>query len=269
MPALSYKPVGFELRELKAAADGWEFSGYASTFGNVDVGGDVVLPGAFTASLKSRPKPKLFWQHDSHEPLGVVTALREDDRGLFGEWKISKTTRGQDAYQLLKDGAIDSMSIGYIPTDSEFKDDGVRELKSVDLLEVSLVSIPMNTEALVTSVKAQLSEMPFGAACKRLAAFLEHGVAEAKALHTRRASDKRELSDLHISAIDEVLEQAEAWVTELKALRERTAPPEANLPAEASAVSKDGADTLSVTQIRLRMLRKNLERRGLLEIASA
>jgi len=152
--ALSYKSVGFDLQELKARDDGWSFSGYASTFLNIDEGGDVVMPGAFKASL-GRRRPKLLWQHDIAEPLGRVLGLREDDRGLFGEFKISKTARGHDAYQLLKDGAIDSMSIGYIPEDQEFSDSGIRQLKAVDLLEISVVSIPMNEEALITLVKAR------------------------------------------------------------------------------------------------------------------
>lgn len=149
-----YKTVPFELLELKESRDAWSFSGYASTFGNIDLGGDVVLPGAFAESLKVRPKPRLLWTHEQTEPIGVPLSLKEDERGLRGEWKISKTTRGHDAYVLLKDGAIDSMSIGYVPVDSEFTNDGVRKLKSIDLLEVSLVAMPMNEEALVTSVKA-------------------------------------------------------------------------------------------------------------------
>lgn len=150
-----YKSVGFELEDLKSRGDdGWSFTGYASTFGNVDEGGDVVLRGAFANSL-ARRVPKLLWQHDMSEPIGKVLGLTEDDRGLHGEFKLSRTTRGQDAYQLLKDGAIDSMSIGYIPDDQEFDDEHhVRKLKSVDLLEISLVSIPMNEEARITAVKA-------------------------------------------------------------------------------------------------------------------
>jgi HK97 family phage prohead protease len=152
---LTYQTVAFQLEELKSRGDdGWSFSGYASTFGNVDEGGDVVLRGAFTGTL-ARRVPRLLWQHDMHEPIGKVLGLREDDRGLHGEFKLSRTARGHDAYQLLKDGAIDSMSIGYIPEDQEFDDaHNVRKLKSVDLLEISLVSIPMNEEARVTAVKA-------------------------------------------------------------------------------------------------------------------
>ena len=150
-----YKSVGFELEELKSRGDdGWSFTGYASTFGNVDEGGDVVLRGAFSSSL-ARRVPRLLWQHDMHEPIGKVLGLTEDDRGLHGEFKISRTTRGHDAYQLLRDGAIDSMSIGYIPEEQDFDEkSGIRQLKSVELLEISLVSIPMNGEARITAVKA-------------------------------------------------------------------------------------------------------------------
>jgi Escherichia/Staphylococcus phage prohead protease len=150
-----YKSVGFELEELKSRGDdGWSFTGYASTFGNVDEGGDVVLRGAFSNSL-ARRVPRLLWQHDMHEPIGKVIGLTEDDRGLHGEFKLSRTTRGHDAYQLLRDGAIDSMSIGYIPEDQEFDEkSGIRQLKAVELLEISLVSIPMNGEARITAVKA-------------------------------------------------------------------------------------------------------------------
>jgi uncharacterized protein len=158
---LTYKSVGFQLEDLKSRGDdGWSFSGYASTFGNIDEGGDVVLRGAFENSLAHRV-PRLLWQHDMHEPIGRTLSLKEDDHGLHGDFLISRTTRGRDAYQLLRDGAIDSMSIGYIPDEQEFDDEhNVRKLKSVDLLEISLVSIPMNEEARVTAVKAAHRPLP-------------------------------------------------------------------------------------------------------------
>jgi Escherichia/Staphylococcus phage prohead protease len=156
-----YKSVGFQLEELKSRGDdGWSFSGYASTFGNVDEGGDVVLRGAFADTLAHRV-PRLLWQHDIHEPIGKVMSLTENDLGLHGEFKISRTSRGHDAYQLLKDGAIDSMSIGYMPEEQEFDQaHNVRKIKSVELFEVSLVSIPMNEEARVTAVKAARMSPP-------------------------------------------------------------------------------------------------------------
>lgn len=241
MPQPEYKSVGFEVTDLKMASGQWQFSGYASTFGNVDQGGDVVLRGAFAESIRQRfetkalPKTKLLWQHDSDEPIGQPVVLKEDDRGLYSEFKLSRTTRGNDAYELLKDGVLDSLSIGYIPEDVEYDDAGIRKLKKVDLMEVSIVSFPMNEQALITSVKAQLESMPFDLACKRIAAFLDKGVAEAKALRARRTAEKRELSERHQQAIDEVMAQAEAWLSELKALRDiRTETPEAEAPRSMS-----------------------------------
>lgn len=254
---LQYKKVGFQLEELKARGDdGWSFSGYASTFGNVDLGGDIVLKGAFHQSLKDR-RPQLLWQHDMGETIGVVTSLKEDDRGLFGEFKLSKTRRGADAYHLLKDGALNSLSIGYIPTDSDFEDDGIRKLKAVDLLEISVVSMPMNEMALITSVKQQFRDMPFVVACKRLSDALELGVSEAKALHTRRATDWRKLSDQHISAIDDVVTEAEAWIAELKALRTTDEAP--SIPHSRG---------LGSTSARLELARRRLTFAGVLEHSS-
>ena len=158
--ALSYKSVGFEVQELKARDDGWSFSRLRLDVLQHRRGRRRRHARRLQGQSSSRRSPKLLWQHDIAEPLGRVMGLREDDRGLFGEFKISKTARGHDAYQLLKDGALDSMSIGYIPEDQEFADGGIRQLKAVDLLEISVVSIPMNEEALITAVKARMPHPP-------------------------------------------------------------------------------------------------------------
>lgn len=145
----------------KQLADGetWEVSGYLSTFGNVDDGGDLILPGAFDATLASGRKVKFLFDHDGSKPLGPPLTLTADDHGLFAKGRISKTALGADVHTLLLDGALDSWSIGYLPTDFTWKDQGdgamVRILKTVDLFEGSLVSVPMNALALVTGVKSQ------------------------------------------------------------------------------------------------------------------
>ena len=115
--------------EIKQVSDEGGFEGYASTAGNVDRGGDIVERGAFQASLDkfaSRGKmPKMLWQHD------------------------------KELHILMKNGAIDSMSIGYRTIDADFEgpDANVRRLKEVELWEVSLVTFPMNEEAQITHVK--------------------------------------------------------------------------------------------------------------------
>jgi HK97 family phage prohead protease len=231
----TYKTVPFELTELKASDGGWQFSGYASTFGTVDQGGDVVMRGAFDTSLTARKKRPLLWQHDLREPIGVEVTLKPDDKGLFGTWKVVDTARGTDAHKLLKSGAIDSMSIGYVPTEVEFDDVGTRLLKSVDLLECSVVSLPMNEQALVTHVKApvppretlsqaleRLLKIDQGDSFENVLAqvtgFLKSGVEMAEALHARRAEERRKLTDAHVQAIEDLVAEAKDSAARLEGL---------------------------------------------------
>lgn len=150
------KVIQAEIIDLKAAADGTHtFTAYASTFGTVDRTGDVVIKGAFADTLKERKRRPLLWQHQANEPIGVEQTLVEDQHGLLGTWKLVDTARGEDAYKLLKAGAIDSMSIGYVPVEVGYDEEaGIRKLLKIELLENSVVSIPANEEARVTGVKS-------------------------------------------------------------------------------------------------------------------
>lgn len=156
--SLVYKTFPFELQELKADGDLWTFTGYASTFGNTDLGNDRIMPGAFDKTLAARSQRPLLWQHDITEPIGVEKSLTVDEHGLRGVWEIIPTTRGRDAYALLKAGAINAMSIGYIAEEYKFDDAGTRDLLTVDLLENSVVTLGMNEDALITAVKARGTE---------------------------------------------------------------------------------------------------------------
>jgi len=158
MRQLKYLPVEFDAKSVKE--DG-TFEGYASTFGNVDNGADVVMPGAFTKSLTVRPanKIKMLWQHDSSSPIGTWTAAREDEKGLYVEGTILRDVqKGAECYSMMKEGIIDSMSIGYRTMDAEYASNGVRQLKELGLYEVSLVTFPMNDQATVTMVKNDLTD---------------------------------------------------------------------------------------------------------------
>jgi len=153
---VEYKALPLEDFEIKAGDGGWTFTAYASTFGNKDHGGDVIQPGAFKSTLTNpnRDRP-LLWQHQQGEPIGRELSIAEDKKGLLGTWEIIDTARGADAYKLLKRGVIRSMSIGYIPKTFDFTDGGDgRVLKEIDLLENSVVSVPMNDQARVQSVKS-------------------------------------------------------------------------------------------------------------------
>ncbi|SFK74738.1 hypothetical protein SAMN05216302_101445 [Nitrosomonas aestuarii] len=166
------------IRELKFAETGtgtgvMEFSGYGSVFGNKDSYGDVIEKGAFSETLQEANKsgqwPSLLLQHggfgltaDDMMPIGVISELNEDDIGLKMDAILAETEKGRDAYTLMKmkpRPAINGLSIGYIP--KEWKvgtnpDEPRRTLKSVELMEISLVTFPANRSARVLDVKSDL-----------------------------------------------------------------------------------------------------------------
>jgi len=141
-----------------------EISGYGAVFGNVDSQGDRLEKGAFATSMGAGATlPKMLWQHDSREPVGVWTHAAEDPNGLFLRGKLAVgASKGRDAYELIKAGALSGLSIGYRVVDYAM-DAGVRVLKAVDLVEVSLVTVPANALAQVTAFKcgADMTEREF------------------------------------------------------------------------------------------------------------
>lgn len=136
-----------------------KFSGYASTFGNVDLGGDIIEKGAFTKSLKRRPadKVRVLFQHNPSWPIGVPTVIEEDDKGLRVEGTLLDTTMGVDVRKMLVAKAIDGISIGYRydPAKQSYDETRrVRTLKEVELFEFSFVTFPMNERARVRTIKS-------------------------------------------------------------------------------------------------------------------
>ena len=145
--------------EIKTISETGAFTGYASVFGNEDLWGDIVVAGAFSKSIAEK-KPAMLWQHNSDEPIGVWTVIKEDDKGLYveGQLLIDGVAKAKEAYELLAAKAISGLSIGYRAVSWEWrkKDDSkdeVRLLKEIDLWEISLVTFPANTEARVGDVK--------------------------------------------------------------------------------------------------------------------
>lgn len=150
--------------EIKAVQEDGFFSGYGAVFGNIDWYNDVILPGAFTASLaKWRAKnkmPPVLWNHNDSEPIGVYTNIYEDEKGLFVEGKllVDDVPRAKSTHALLKAGAIDGLSIGYSTKKANQQGNGVRELIEVELGEISIVTQPANERSVITSVKSKLDE---------------------------------------------------------------------------------------------------------------
>lgn len=165
---------GLQIKSLDA--DG-VFAGYASVFNLVDSQRDMILPGAFTETVRGRtPQIKLLWQHDQREPIGIIEELREDENGLFIRGRLMlEIARAREAYSLLKEGAISGLSIGYTPKQYRTDpDSGIRILSALDLWEVSLVTFPANHAAQVTVVKGRdLDELEMPGELLRLSHELE------------------------------------------------------------------------------------------------
>lgn len=146
--ARKWLAVPFALKQGGYSEDDeyFHFKGYASTFGNRDLSGDIMLPGAFKETLRER-MPKVCWQHDTRDPIGVLDLCEEDEKGLYLEGRMPKANQHCcDIAALIKCGAVDSMSIGYQTVDAVADRDS-RKLKKVKLWEVSFVTIPMNDQA--------------------------------------------------------------------------------------------------------------------------
>jgi HK97 family phage prohead protease len=144
------------------------FEGYASLFGVVDLGRDLVSPGAFRETLLAKPirSIKLLWQHDPAHPLGVWSEIREDAKGLrvTGQLDLS-VAKAREVHALMRSGAVDGLSIGF-RTERSRRDQatGVRRLEKLDLWEISIVTFPMLPGARVAAVKAAARDSPPGLA---------------------------------------------------------------------------------------------------------
>lgn len=162
MPNLGHKDAGRFLEfkdtalEVKSEGGDDEFltiSGYGAVFGNTDSHGDIIEKGAFFESIKGR-KPKMLWQHDPDQPIGVWDEMHEDENGLYMKGRIIKgTTRGGDAAKLIEKGAIEGLSIGFRVQDHKMRDGG-RVLTKVSLWETSVVTFPSNELANVYAMKS-------------------------------------------------------------------------------------------------------------------
>lgn len=198
--------------ELKADGDEGKISGYGAVFGNVDSYGDRILKGAFTESLKST-KPKMLWQHDMYNPIGVWDEIYEDEKGLYVEGRLATgSAQGADAYALAKMGALDGLSIGYMAKAYDESNE-VRELQEIELFEISMVTMPANDLATITGIKsAQWTERDFERALRNMG----FGRADAKlatahgfkaVLEKRDAGLNSELDELRDAGVFDALKQ--------------------------------------------------------------
>lgn len=152
------KSLPFEVKEIQEESEYFTFEGYASTFGNIDLGDDIIVRGAFSKTLAKNSQVPVLWQHQMSEPVGKSITLYEDDKGLYIKAILPKSdtlVSGRIIPQM-KIGSICEMSIGFFTRDSEMEK-GVRLLKEIELFEVSLVTKAMNPQALVSGFKSMES----------------------------------------------------------------------------------------------------------------
>jgi HK97 family phage prohead protease len=148
--------------ELKAAGDKGGFEGYAAVFGNKDLGDDIILPGAFeSVKTTGDGKLRIALYHDLQR-LMALADYSQDDHGLHVKGQVNmKVSYARDAFELMKDGSLDGMSVGFniMPGGATWeKSDGdddypVRIISKAELWEASVVPFGMNPEAKIESVK--------------------------------------------------------------------------------------------------------------------
>lgn len=123
------------------------FAGYAALFDRRDAGRDTIRPGAFAATLAQRDQPlPLYWQHRADQQIGWIDRVAEDAKGL----RVVATIANADgvAGLALRRGAVTGLSFGYRTLEAG-RDAAGRELRRVELFEVSLVTHPMQHGARV------------------------------------------------------------------------------------------------------------------------
>lgn len=138
------------------------FAGYASIFGEVDQGGDIVMPGAFTKSLnkKNSMGVRLLFQHDPKEPIGIWERIAENGTGLWVKGRLLPGVQRADALmKLIGGGAVDGLSIGFRTVRAtKDRSTGHRRIWQVDLWEISIVTFPMMDGARISPSAKQPDE---------------------------------------------------------------------------------------------------------------
>lgn len=145
---MEFKALNFKSEDI----EGRTFRGYAATF-DQDQANDIIKKGAFTKTLSERAdRVKILWEH--RDPIGKPISMVEDEKGLLVEGLISKTRLGDEALELMRDGVVDQMSIGFVvPEGKSTQENNSRIIHEIKLFEFSPVTFPCNEKAFILSVK--------------------------------------------------------------------------------------------------------------------
>ncbi len=158
------KTLNLGVLEFKALGGDRTFSCYGNVKGNIDHALDRVVDGAYRDSIAAHKAagtmPKFFWMHNPWDtPVGVWTGMEEDSKGLYLEGKFANTPKGNELYELYKDKALDSFSIGYRVNDEKWNSSlGCNDLIKVDIHEISAVTFACNEESRLVEIKSKLGD---------------------------------------------------------------------------------------------------------------
>ena len=142
-------PIDWDTKSIKKDANGrLTIKGYANTKDRDRVG-DVVMPEAFEKQLPEfMENPVLLFMHDWDRPCGKIIKAEIDEKGLLIEAEITNAKSADDIREMVKDGTLKTFSIGYNEIDADWdKETATNFVKEVELLEISIVTIPCNTQA--------------------------------------------------------------------------------------------------------------------------
>lgn len=155
------KLASLESLEFKFDGEG-RFEGYASMFNGVDSCGDTIVPGAYKKTLKRKAgdRPiRMRWNHFG-PVIGKWTEMYEDDKGLYVKGELTPGhSVAKDVYASMKHGAVSGMSIGYYAKSARDLPDGGRELREIELVEISVVEDPADLGARITGMKSAINEL--------------------------------------------------------------------------------------------------------------
>jgi hypothetical protein len=250
-PSTEFKalPTEFKVDRSKRRIEGW-----AARYGNVDLGGDRIMPGAAAKTISDRHPRKLIKFFFNHEfGIGMPETIEEHSAGLLTVGQITDHPDFDKYLAMAEQGVVAHQSIGYsvvkaVPV-QEDEDKLIREIQEFKLFEFSPVYWPMNELAEISAVKAAHALRGIDSAADSLRSLqLANSMIRAGGLSSRHEEDLRSI----LSEIDGLSKRLQSAL-EVKA-REPEPSAATTLELEPPEVTEDATELLGA----LRSLSKSV-----------
>lgn len=185
------------------------FEAYGNVKWVIDRVRDCTIDNAYTWNAERLPK--MLRDHDHKQVCGAWLEIREDEKGLWVKGQLALNTQlGRETYELLKMGALDSLSIGYIVKKERYDSrTNINYLEEIDIREISVVAFECNQESLVESVKSDELKMNY----KNIDDLAIHEEQEeAELINESPESEVKTESENELNTVVEVEEQKQELV---------------------------------------------------------